>query len=96
MGVRTVTRGLVGVMIAGSVLASMAVRGMRRDCTFDAFSSPPDLSVQAGRVVLILMSFEILHFAFVLLGCCSRLERAEVPTLPGLRVLLARIQSIPA
>ena len=39
-------------------------------------------------------AFEILHFAFVLLGGFLGVERAEVATLAGLRIFLARIKSI--
>ena len=57
MGVRTVTRGLVGVVIAASVLGSMAGPGW---------------------------AIEVVH------------EGTARPGEIGLRVLLARVQSIPA
>ena len=41
-----------------------------------------------------LVAFEVLHFLFMLLGRRSSLERAEVPTLPSLGILLAGIQPI--
>jgi len=39
-------------------------------------------------------AFEILNFAFMLLGGFLRVERAEVATLTCLRIFLARIKSI--
>jgi len=41
-----------------------------------------------------LLPFEILDGFFVLLGRGFGLERAEVPTLPGLRIFLSRIQTV--
>ena len=41
-----------------------------------------------------LMSLEILNGSFVFLCLCFRRERAEVSSLPGFRILLARIQPI--
>ena len=41
-----------------------------------------------------LFPFEILHRFFVLLGRGFGLERAEVPTFPGLRIFLSRIQTV--
>src|SRR5438128_10513305 len=42
------------------------------------------------------MPFEILHRSFAILGCTSRLECAQIPSLPRLRIFLPRIQSIAA
>ena len=41
-----------------------------------------------------LLPFEILHRFFVFLGGGFGLERAEVPTFPGLRIFLSRIQTV--
>jgi opacity protein-like surface antigen len=43
MGVRTVTRGLVGVMIAGSVLASMAVPGWAIEIVHEGTARPGEI-----------------------------------------------------
>jgi hypothetical protein len=40
------------------------------------------------------MSLEVLHRTFMLFGRVTRVECAEVPTLPSLRILLARVKSI--
>ena len=40
------------------------------------------------------MPLKELHGSFVFLGRSFRLKSAEVPSLPGLRILLPRIQSI--
>ena len=40
------------------------------------------------------MSLEVLNVAFVLLGRPAAVERAEIPPLAGLRILLPRIQPI--
>ena len=40
------------------------------------------------------MSLEILHCAFVLFSRVTRVERAEVPALACLWILLARVESI--
>ena len=43
-----------------------------------------------------LAPFEVLHFAFVLFSGCARLERSQVATLAGTRILLARVQPVSA
>jgi hypothetical protein len=40
------------------------------------------------------MVLEILHRALVRLGSFARVERAQIPPLAGLRILLTRIQAI--
>src|SRR5664280_22433 len=42
------------------------------------------------------VSLEVLNFPLVLLRRLARLERAQVARFPGLRVLLSRVQPIPA
>src|SRR5215469_17873434 len=41
------------------------------------------------------VALEVLHLAFVLLGGLARFEGAEVPPLPGLRILLPGVESVP-
>jgi hypothetical protein len=40
------------------------------------------------------LQLEILHLPLVLLGRLARIERAEVPPLAGLFVLLARLEAV--
>src|SRR5215471_5653787 len=40
------------------------------------------------------VALEVLHLAFVLLGGLARFEGAEVPPLPGLRILLPGVESV--
>jgi hypothetical protein len=42
------------------------------------------------------MPLKVLHGSFVFLGRSFRLKGAEIPSLPSLRILLPRIQSIAA
>jgi hypothetical protein len=46
------------------------------------------------QFALQLVSFEILHGAFVFLGCRARVEGTEIFSLTGFRILLFRVQPI--
>src|SRR5262245_12558796 len=48
--------------------------------------------LRMGRSV----ALEVLHLSFVLLGGLARFEGAEVPPLPGPRILLPGVESVPA
>src|SRR5262244_978696 len=63
----------------------------RRGATSVALTVSLRLGFRMGRSV----ALEVLHLAFVLLGGLARLEGAEVPPLPGLRILLPGVESIP-
>jgi hypothetical protein len=49
-----------------------------------------------GFLFCVLIPFEVLHGFFVLLCRGKRFERAQIPSLARLRILLPRVQSVTA
>jgi hypothetical protein len=49
---------------------------------------------QTNSLLYLLVSFEILHGAFVFLGRRARVERAKVFSLAGFRILLPGIEPV--
>src|ERR1041384_5775628 len=64
------------------------MRAQRSVCVHDECRFPGDLSVEPSAVL------EVLHGALVFFRGRARLERAEIPPLARLRILLARIQAV--